>query len=75
MRLHSQCKYLMLNFVQGKNCLLTFISERHCAYADYPITSAKLEGINNKRSYGFHDQNFFLLKLLSLHHSRYKLLG
>ena len=51
------------------------------AYADYPITSAKLEGINNKiktltkRSYGFHDQNFFLLKLLSLHHSRYKLLG
>lgn len=51
------------------------------AYADHPITSAKLEGINNKiktltkRSYGFHDQNFFLLKLLSLHHSRYKLLG
>lgn len=51
------------------------------AYADYPITSAKLEGINNKiktltkRSYGFHDQDFFLLKLLSLHHSRYKLLG
>jgi transposase len=51
------------------------------AYADDPITSAKLEGINNKiktltkRSYGFHDQNFFLLKLLSLHHSRYKLLG
>lgn len=40
------------------------------AYADFPITSAKLEGINNKiktltkRSYGFHDQNFFVLKLL-----------
>ena len=51
------------------------------AYADYPITSGKLEGINNKiktltkRSYGFHDQNFFILKLLSLHHSKYKLLG
>jgi len=51
------------------------------AYADYPITSGKLEGINNKiktltkRSYGFHDQNYFLLKLLSLHHSKYKLLG
>jgi transposase len=51
------------------------------AYAKYPITSGKLEGINNKiktltkRSYGFHDQNFFILKLLSLHHSRYKLLG
>lgn len=51
------------------------------AYADHRITSGKLEGINNKiktltkQSYGFHDQNFFILKLLSLHHSRYKLLG
>jgi transposase len=51
------------------------------AYSRYPITSGKLEGINNKiktltkRSYGFHDENFFILKLLSLHHSRYKLLG
>jgi transposase len=51
------------------------------AYAEHPITSAKLEGINNKiktltkRADGFHDQNFFLLKLLSLHHSKYKLLG
>ena len=51
------------------------------AYAQYPITSGRLEGINNKiktltkRSYGFHDENFFILKLLSLHHSKYKLLG
>ena len=51
------------------------------AYADHPITTGKLEGINNKiktltkRSYGFHDENFFILKLLSLHHSKYKLLG
>ena len=51
------------------------------AYAEHPITSGKLEGINNKiktltkRSYGFHDENFFILKLLSLHHSKYKLLG
>jgi len=51
------------------------------AYARHPITSGKLEGINNKiktltkRSYGFHDENFFILKLLSLHHSRYKLVG
>jgi transposase len=50
-------------------------------YAKYPITSGKLEGINNKiktltkRSYGFHDVNFFILKLLSLHHSKYKLVG
>jgi len=51
------------------------------AYARHPITSGKLEGINNKiktltkRSYGFHDKNFFILRLLSLHHSKYKLLG
>jgi len=51
------------------------------AYAEHPITSGRLEGINNKiktltkRSYGFHDENFFILKLLSLHHSKYKLLG
>jgi transposase len=51
------------------------------AYARHPIISGKLEGINNKiktltkRSYGFHDENFFILKLLSLHHSKYKLLG
>jgi len=51
------------------------------AYAEHPITSGKMEGINNKiktltkRSYGFHDEDFFLLKLLSLHHSKYKLLG
>ena len=51
------------------------------AYARHPITSGKLEGINNKiktltkRSYGFHDENFFILRPLSLHHSKYKLLG
>lgn len=51
------------------------------AYADHRITTGKIEGINNKiktltkQSYGFHDDNFFILKLLSLHHSKYKLLG
>jgi len=51
------------------------------AYAKHPITSGRLEGSNNKiktltkRSYGFHDDDFFVLKLLSLHHSRYKLVG
>jgi transposase len=49
------------------------------AYSRHPITSGKLEGIKiktlTKRSYGFHDENFFILKLFSLHHSKYKLLG
>ncbi len=48
-------------------------------YAKHHITSGRMEGINNKiktltkRSYGFRDEDFFLLRLLSLHHSKYKL--
>jgi len=50
-------------------------------YAIHPITSGRLEGINNKiktltkKSYGFKDEEFFLLRLLSLHHSKLKLVG
>ena len=50
-------------------------------YADHPITSGRLEGINNKiktllrQTYGLRDQRFFTLKLFSLHHSRLTLLG
>lgn len=41
------------------------------AYFDHPITNAVSEGINNKakvlkrRSYGFHDFEYFILKLMS----------
>lgn len=51
------------------------------AYAKHRITSARLEGLNNKiktltkKSYGFRDEDFFLLRLLALHHSRLKLVG
>lgn len=50
-------------------------------YAKHRISSGKMEGINNKiktltkKAYGYHDENFFILKLLSLHHSKYKLVG
>lgn len=50
-------------------------------YATHRITSGRMEGINNKiktltkKSYGFKDEEFFLLRLLSLHHSKYKLVG
>lgn len=50
-------------------------------YAKHALTTGKLEGINNKiktltkKSYGFHDEQFFVLKLFSLHHSKYKLVG
>lgn len=45
------------------------------------ITSGPLEGLNNKiktlkrQSYGFRDQEYFKLKILAIHRSRYKLLG
>lgn len=41
-------------------------------YAKHRITSGRMEGINNKiktlnkKAYGYHDENFFILKLLSL---------
>ena len=49
----------------------------HCC----EITSGPLEGLNNKiktlkrQSYGFRDQEYFKLKILAIHRSRYPLLG
>jgi transposase len=49
----------------------------HCC----EITSGPLEGLNNKiktlkrQSYGFRDQEYFKLKILAIHRSRYALLG
>ena len=49
-------------------------------YAD-PISTGPLEGINNKikllqrRAYGYRDLNFFKLRILSLHQTRYELVG
>jgi len=57
----------------------------HCsgilAFYDYPISTAPLEGVNNKiktmkrQAYGFRDQEFLKLKILSLHQTKYALLG
>lgn len=50
-------------------------------YALHPISSGKLEGINNKiktltrKAYGYRDYAFFVLKLYSLHESRYRFTG
>jgi transposase len=47
----------------------------------HPINNGKMEGTNNKiktltrRAYGYRDEDFFILKLLGLHESRYKLVG
>jgi transposase len=45
------------------------------------INNGKMEGTNNKiktltrQAYGYRDEEFFILKLLGLHESRYKLVG
>ncbi len=51
------------------------------AWYDHPISTGPLEGTNNKiktmkrQAYGYRDQEYFALKILSLHHSRWKLIG
>jgi len=48
---------------------------------EHRISSGKMEGVNNKikpltrRAYGYRDEAFFMLKLLSLHHAKFKLVG
>jgi len=51
------------------------------AYYDAPITSGPMEGTNNKiktmkrQAYGFRDQEFFKLKILAIHETKYELVG
>jgi transposase len=50
-------------------------------YYDCDLTSGPLEGLNNKiktlkrQSYGFRDQEYFKLKILAIHRTRYALVG
>ncbi|HSH84875.1 MAG TPA: ISL3 family transposase [Guyparkeria sp.] len=51
------------------------------AYYKHPISTGPLEGTNNKiktmkrQAYGFRDMDFFILKILALHESKYALVG
>jgi transposase len=51
------------------------------AYYDVPISTGPLEGTNNKiktlqrTAYGYRDQEFFELRILALHDTRYELVG
>jgi len=51
------------------------------AWYNYHISTAKLEGINNKiktmkrQAFGYRDQKFFELKILALHDKKYAFLG
>jgi transposase len=48
---------------------------------EHRLSSGKMEGVNNKiktltrQAYGYRDEAFFILKLLSLHHAKIKLVG
>jgi len=48
---------------------------------EHRLSTGKMEGVNNKiraltrRAYGYRDEAFFILKLLSLHHARIELVG
>ena len=50
-------------------------------YYDYPISTGPLEGTNNKiqlmkrKAYGYRDHEFFKLKILGAHETRYELVG
>jgi len=50
-------------------------------YFDHPITTGKVEGINNKikvlkrKAYGFRDMEYFKLRIYALHEARYALVG
>lgn len=51
------------------------------AFYDYRISTGPLEGINNKiktmkrQAYGFRDREFFKLRILGLHQTKYALVG
>lgn len=51
------------------------------AYYDHPISTGPLEGTNNKiktmkrQAYGFRDREFFRLKILGIHQTKYALVG
>jgi transposase len=51
------------------------------AWYDHPISTGPLEGTNNKiktlqrQAYGFRDQQYFTLRIYSLHETKYALVG
>lgn len=51
------------------------------AWYDHPISTGPLEGVNNKiktlqrQAYGFRDQQYFTLRIYSLHQTKYALVG
>ncbi len=51
------------------------------AYYDVPVSTGPLEGTNTRikllqrQAYGYRDQEFFRLRILALHETRFELVG
>jgi transposase len=62
-------------------CTLARYRSGILTWYDHPISTGPLEGTNNKiktlkrQAYGFRDQEYFKLKIMALHHSRFELIG
>ena len=76
----------MINVKRDHGCpiaVLTAKSLFHLSVAggsDYPISTGPLEGTNNKiktmqrQAYGFRDIEFFYLKIMAIHQTKYALI-
>ena len=70
-----------IKVLQGMAKTLTAHRSGLLAYYDVMITSGPMEGTNNKiktmkrQAYGFRDLEFFKLKILGIHETKYALVG
>ena len=64
-----------------KNEGLTLHHTGISAYYEFPISNAPQKGTDNKiksmkrQAYGFRDKEFFKLKIMALHETKYALVG
>jgi len=82
--LHSWCKMVYESLIRPLMKYANLLITHEAAilnYFKYPLTNARTEGIINKiktlkkQAYGFRNMNNFLLKIYSIHKSRYALIG
>lgn len=70
-----------IRILQGMAKTIAAHREGILAWYDYPISTAPLEGTNNKiqtmkrQSYGFRDMAFYRLKIFAIHEAKYALVG
>ena len=74
-------KYVRIGMLKKFADTLASYKSGILAYYDHRISSAPLEGTNNKiktmkrMAYGFRDMEFFKLKIMALHTTKYALVG